>query len=113
MGELGVGRGGGGGVRGEEDGGAGSDRDEGGRGELGVERGGVQRSGGGEDADGVTGSGKGGGRSWLLDVYNHALLASPQCIVRDEYTERESGTSLGQRAVNCGEQRLHDWAPVG
>ena len=52
--------------------------------------------GGSEDADGVE---WGGVRwwPWLLDVYKHALLAPPQCIVRDEYTEGESGTSLRQR----------------
>ncbi len=57
---------------------------------------GVQRDGRGEDADGVTGSGRGEGRSWRLNVYYHALLASPECIVRDENTERESGAGQQQ-----------------
>ena len=57
---------------------------------------GVQRSGGSEDADGVARSGWGEERSWRLNVYYHALLASPKCIVRDEYPERESGAGQQQ-----------------
>ena len=43
-------------------------------------------------------------RPWLLDVDNHALLATPQCIVRDEYTERESSARLRQRVLDGGQQ---------
>lgn len=89
-----------GGLRGEgewegkrgRDGGELIDR-EGGRG--GVERSGVKRrgqqwGGGREDADGVAGSIDGGG-SWRLNVNSYTFFTSTQRIVRDEYTERESG----------------------
>ena len=59
--------------------------------ERGGERcGGVKRSGGREYADGVTRSAE---REWSrwFNVNSDALLSTPQCIVRDEYTERESG----------------------
>ena len=45
-----------------------------------------------------------GGRPWLLDVYNQAVFTTPQCIVRDEYTERESGVICGERVVDIGQQ---------
>lgn len=60
-------------------------------------------SGGREDADGVEGSG-GSGEPWLLNVHYHAVFATARCIVRDEYTERESGVTGGQRVMYGGEQ---------
>ena len=43
-----------------------------------------------------------GGGTWLLDVDYDAVFASPQCIVRDEYTECKNRASLTERVVESG-----------